>query len=257
MDAYQTKIFTAVILASALIGGILILFIILLIIQQRKNAKLYLSKITAEITTLENERQRVSADLHDELGPVLSAIKLKLSSVDVADQNDIIQLEESANLLDDIINRIRAISNDLMPLTLLRKGIVIATTDFINKLPRELELKITFSSDPLPELSKDQAINLFRIIQEIIHNTLKHAKATNLKISLHYQSKIISLITEDNGMGFNQKIANKENSGLGLRNILSRTEVLHGEMFINSNQGEGTKYVINIPVNDKSESYEN
>ena len=219
-----------------------------LIWQQRRNAKLYKSKILAEITTLENERQRVSADLHDELGPLLSAIKFKLSSIEIKNPEDEIQMQESNKYLDDIIIRMREISNDLMPSSLILKGIIIATTEFINKLPPAVGLKINFTHHNMPALHKQQDINLYRIIQEIIHNTIKHANASVLSIQLATENDMIVLSTKDNGKGFDYSYASKENMGLGLRSLLSRTDVLNGKLFVDSKPGEGTTYNIHIPL---------
>jgi len=247
MDAHQTSIYTAIIIAAVIIGSILIYFIVSLVLQQRRNAKLYKSKILAEITTLENERQRVSADLHDEVGPLLSAIKFKLSSIEIKSPEDEIQMQESNKYLDDIIIRMREISNNLMPSSLILKGITTATAEFISKLPSSVGLKINFTYSELPPLQKQQDINLYRIIQEIIHNTIKHAKATVLSIHLAAEANTIVLITRDNGKGFDYSYATKENMGLGLRSLLSRTDVLNGKLFVDSKPGEGTTYTIQIP----------
>ncbi|HMC99950.1 MAG TPA: histidine kinase, partial [Ferruginibacter sp.] len=176
MDAHQTQIFTAIIIAASLIGGILLLLVILLVRQQRRNAALYLSKIDAEMRTLENERQRVAVDLHDELGPILAAIKFKLSSINTPDSDDAIELEESHELLNDVINRLRGIANDLMPVALLKKGILVALTGFLDKMRSTVPVTIDLEHTELPILSPDYTITLFRIIQEIIHNTLKHSQ---------------------------------------------------------------------------------
>ena len=247
MDAHQTTIYTAIIIASAIIGSILIFFIISLIWQQRRNARLYKSKILAEITTLENERQRVSADLHDEIGPLLSAIKLKLSSIEIKHAEDEVQMQESNKYLDDIIARMREISNDLMPSSLIIKGLITATAEFINKLPDSTGLKINFTHKDLPPLRKEQEINLYRIIQEIIHNTIKHAKASVLNIDLVADGSGLVLSTEDNGKGFDYIYASRENMGLGLRSLLSRTDVLNGKLYVDSHPGKGTTYSIQIP----------
>ena len=105
MDAQQTKIYTAIIIAALVIGSILIYFIVSLIQQQRKNSRLFKEKIKAEITTLENERSRVSADLHDELGPLLFSVKFKLSGLETtAEDHDAV--EAATAYIDDIIQRI-------------------------------------------------------------------------------------------------------------------------------------------------------
>lgn len=161
MDAHQTTIFTAILLTSLIIGGILLFFIISLVRQQRRNNELYKAKILAEITTLENERTRVANDLHDELGPLLSAIKFKLSSIETHLPEDEIVMQETSEHIVDIIRRMREISNDLMPNTLIRKGLVFAIEEFIYKVsnavkPGEPEtvLKIIFNHKDIPNFPR-------------------------------------------------------------------------------------------------------
>jgi len=248
MDAQQTTLFTAILITTFFVGGILIYFIIILIRQQRRNARLYRSKILAEITTLENERARIANDLHDELGPLLSAIKFKLSSIEINNADDEIQMEESSKHLNDIIIRMREISNNLMPSSLLRKGLVVALDEFVRKMPASTGLQINFKHSNIPELGKEKTINTYRIVQEIVHNTIKHADASLLNIELKMENGKMILLTQDNGKGFDYAFATKENTGLGLRSLLSRTDIMNGNLYIESNKGEGAKYSIEIPV---------
>lgn len=254
MDPHQTKIYTAILLAAGIIGAILIFFIISLIRHQRRNNQLYKAKILAEITTLENERTRVANDLHDELGPLLSAIKFKLSSIETRLPEDEKIMQQTSDHIVDIIQRMREISNDLMPNTLVRKGLILALEEFIDKvsnipMPDGIPaLQILFKHQPIDELSKHTAINIYRIVQEITHNTIKHARATILTIDLSSKSNKLFLITEDNGQGFNYRNVSKEYAGLGLRNLLSRTEIMGGDMYIESQEGKGTIYNIEIPL---------
>jgi len=248
MDASQTKIYIAILITSFIVGSILLYFIISLVRQQRQNNKLYQLKIAAEITTLENERQRIAADLHDELGPVLSAIKFKLGSIDINDPEDIVQMDESCSYLDDIITRMREISNDLMPTALLNKGLVAAVNEFVSKLPSSTGLTVNFTCIYLPPLSKDHIINLYRVIQEIIHNTIKHAEAKNLTINLEASDSKLYLVTRDDGRGFDYHAATKAYAGLGLRNILSRTDMMNGQLYIDSKMGKGSIFTVEIPL---------
>jgi signal transduction histidine kinase len=248
MDAHQTKIYTAILIASAVIGSILIYFIVLLIRQQQHSNALYRAKILAEITTLENERRRVASDLHDDLGPLLSAIKFKLSSIDIADGEDEKQMEESVAYLDDIIIRLREISHDLMPTSLLHKGIVIAMAEFINKITPLSTLEIQFTHQDIPILDTAVAINLYRIMQEIVHNTLKHAHASVLNIELNMEGESLMLMTTDNGKGFDYTNVSLEHAGLGLRTIMSRTDIMNGKLYVNSQPNKGTSYTIQIPA---------
>jgi len=247
MDAQQTKIYTAILITAFVIGIILIYFIISLIQQQRKNSRLFKEKIRAEITTLENERSRVSADLHDDLGPLLFSVKFKLSGLETAAE-DKQSLDDATTYIDDIIQRIRDISNDLMPGTLIRKGPLFAIEEYIDGLSKNENLKIDFTHTDIPELDKAKAINIYRLIMEIIHNTLKHAKASFLEIDFRKQADQLVLTTQDNGVGFDYDAMKMNKGGLGLRSMLNRAEVMEGDMYVESAPGKGTKYIIEIPL---------
>ncbi len=247
MDANETKIYFTVIICSIIIGAILLFFIFSMIQQHRRNIALYKSKLEAEITTLENERLRVSADLHDELGPLLFTVKFKLSGIEAGPEDQ--QMLEQANThLDDIIQRIRDISNDLMPGTLLRKGVAFAIEEFVDNIIKTTALKINFTHNNIGELPKEKAINLYRIALEIIHNTLKHANATLLKMDLSAKDDKLILVSVDDGVGFNYAAKKTGDSGLGLRNLLNRTELMNGDLYVESTPEAGTKYQIEIPL---------
>lgn len=247
MDAKETKIYIAIIIATLVVGFILVYFIISLIQQQRKNSRLFKEKIKAEITTLENERSRVAADLHDELGPLLFSVKFKLSGLDTnAEDRD--SVEKATTYIDDIIQRIRDISNDLMPNTLIRKGVLYAIEEYIDSVSKSESLSITFTHSGIPELDKAKAINIYRLVLEIIHNTLKHASASLLNIDMKPESGQLILTTQDNGVGFDYEPMKQTNAGLGLRSMLNRVEVMEGDMYVESSPGNGTKYSIEIPL---------
>lgn len=247
MDAQQTKIYTAILITVVVIGIILIYFIISLIQQQKRNSRLFKEKIKAEITTLENERSRVSADLHDDLGPLLFSVKFKLSGLETTAE-DKESLEDATRYIDDIIQRIRDISNDLMPGTLIRKGPLYAIEEYIDGLSKNENLKINFAHTDIPELDKARAINIYRLIMEIIHNTLKHAKASLLEIDFRKKTDQLVLTTQDNGVGFDYDGMKMNKGGLGLRSMLNRAEVMEGDMYVESAPGKGTKYIIEIPL---------
>lgn len=249
MDPNQTKIYTAILIAAGVLGIIVVYFVINIIRQQRKHLGFQKEKIQAEITTLENERRRIASDLHDDLGPLLSAVKLQINSVEVPDAEDQELIERSSIYIDNILNRIREISNNLMPQALARKGLVIALQEFIDNLTLGHPFDIRFSSSGEIALAGDREIHLYRIILEVIHNALKHSQASTL--DLHIKNDNNSLVVEiaDNGSGFEYHLINKTGVGLGLKNIQSRVEMLKGDLYIDTQPGEGTKYRIAIPLN--------
>lgn len=248
MDSQETNIYNAVLITALVLGTIIGYFIISIIRQQRRNLELHRLNILAEITTLEKERARIAADLHDELGPILSAIKFKINSVDTPDEEDQYQLDKASAHIDDLIGRMRAIAANLMPNTLVRKGLVAALHEFINNITPSAT-HITLQHTELPEINQEKSINIYRIVQEIVHNTAKHAKASELQIEIMTRANNLILTTHDNGVGFDYHNKLKENSGLGLRNLKSRAEIMGGNVSIESRPAKGTSYIFEIPLN--------
>jgi signal transduction histidine kinase len=247
MDAKETTFYTTVLIVCIVLGIIITYFIISIIRQQRRSVRLYKQSIYTEITTLERERARMAADLHDEVGPILSAVKLRLNSLDIHNEIDVQEVKTTNEQIDGLLRRMREISFDLMPTSLIRKGLPAALNEFIEYCNKNNKLNIRFQYESV-SLSQQQAINLYRIIQEIIHNTIKHAKASEILIELRKDKDTIVLATKDNGVGFNYEAKSKESSGQGLRNLLSRTEIIGGKMFFDSGKGKGTTYIFEIPI---------
>ena len=248
MSPQEKDLYKFILIIAVVLGIIIAYFIFSIIRQQRRTLSLNQEKILAEIATLENERRRIASDLHDEIGPLLSAVKLQINSVESEDSDDKMLINKSSTQIDEIISKMREISNNLMPNTLVRKGLVSALDEFISTLNKTNQLKINFSADSDIKLNKEKEVNIYRMVQEIIHNTIKHARATELNIRLQTKDNDLILITEDNGIGFNFDSRLKENTGLGLRNLSSRTEVMGGTYHFYSQSGKGTKYVFELPL---------
>lgn len=248
MDAPETTIFTAILITSVVLAIVLGYFIITIIRQHRRSRELYRSKIQAEIITLEKERTRIAADLHDELGPMLLLVRYKINSIDITSAEDEEALNIANTKIDHAIQRIREISNDLLPEALLRRGIVVALQQSIDGLHKKNRCTIKLVSHGIPELEKEKAIDIYRIMQEVIHNTIRHARASELTILMTAKNGLMTIQTQDNGTGFDYLSQVKEYSGLGLRNLLSRIEILGGNMYLDTAPGKGTSYFFEIPV---------
>lgn len=248
MGSQEKVLFNAIIITAAVLGIIITFFIVSIIRQQRRNLELHRQNILAEITAMEKERTRIAADLHDDLGPLLSAIKFKIDSVDTVDEDDQVQLTGASSHIDDLIKRLREIASNLMPSVLLRKGLVAAVHQFIGNIDRN-QLEIIFNHPALPDVAQEKSINLYRIVQEVTHNTIKHARATHLVIDLTLKGETLILKTEDDGVGFDFGLNAKDNGGLGLRNLKSRAEIMGGHFNAESTPGKGTRYLFEIPLN--------
>ena len=253
MDTPETTIYHAILIIAVTIGSIILYLIISLIRHHRSRLKLYQSKINAEITTLEKERTRMAADLHDELGPILSAAKFKLATIHVKEEERCM-LSQVEDHIDTIIIRMREISKDLMPVTLIRKGPLFAIQEFLHSTLQSVQLDIQFYPCHVPDIPGAKGIHVYRIVQEIVHNTLKHARARHLKVYLHGTNNGLTLISEDDGNGFDLNQILREKTGRGLQNILSRTEILNGKMYLESMPGTGTRLMIEIPLPSPSKS---
>jgi signal transduction histidine kinase len=248
MDTSEKAFYTAFLIALAIIGSVLLFFLVSIIRQQKRFRLLARAKINAEITTLENERKRIASDLHDEIGPLLSAVKLQINHLetDHADQQKLV--EKSSLYIDEVIKKMREISNDLLPSILVRRGLAVAVEDFLQKLRTGTDTILESDFKLENRLPVETEVNLYRIIQEITHNTLKHAKAEKFRVELSQQGDLIRLATADNGVGFSDDVKMKTETGLGLLNLQSRAEVMGGEVFRQSAPGQGTKYIFEIPL---------
>jgi len=248
MHGQETSLLIAVILSSVIVFLIMVYFIITIIRHQRLNSKLYKEKLHIEITTLENERKRIAADLHDELGPVLSSVRLQLSCINSENPETDGIINDSKQHIDSILNKIREIANDLMPGVLLRKGLVPAVKEFSDAVNINAGgLKVQYYADPFELNDKDKEVHIYRMIKEIIHNVIKHAQAQNIDIKMEKKNNRLFITAADNGKGFDAPVVLGNGTGMGLSNLVSRVEMLKGNIHVDSRAGKGTRINIEIP----------
>src|ERR1051325_216225 len=126
MDSQEARIYTVILIISVTLGFIIAYFIVSIIRQQRRNMRLQKANILAEIAAMEKERMRIAADLHDDLGPILSVIQFQVDNVEGVQGEEKQQLIEASRHVDSLIGRVREIANNLMPSALHRKGLMTA-----------------------------------------------------------------------------------------------------------------------------------
>ncbi len=205
--------------------------------------------LTAVIKTEEKSRSRFSKDLHDGLGPLLSSAKMSLSVVERAkteqEKRDIVR--NTSYVIDEAIRSLREISNNLSPHILSDFGVARAVSNFINKSANIGGVKIQFNSNLAEKrYDMDLEVILYRVICELINNSLKHSACKKINIELHHTSSKISLEYSDDGVGFNPQTM--VDCGMGLSNISSRINYLNGDLTITSEQGEGMHASIHIDI---------
>jgi len=206
----------------------------------------------AVIEAEERERIRIAKDLHDGVGQLLSAAKLNLSSLEsklkINDPEQDSALKNAMSLVDDSVKEVRTVSHNMMPNTLLKLGLASAVKEFITKIQGMPNLKVNLEIVGMDNrLEQEKETVLYRVIQEIIANIIKHAKASELTLQLIRDEKELSIIIEDNGVGFDTSKINAF-EGIGLKNIISRIEFINGSVHFDSTLGRGTNVIVEVPV---------
>ncbi|MDP1844863.1 MAG: sensor histidine kinase [Sediminibacterium sp.] len=198
----------------------------------------------------ENERKRIALELHDGVGQMISVAKMNLSAIshdfDFLNNDQKLQFDKAISLVDQSCAEVRNVSHLMMPIASLKSGLSFAVKSFLDKINNN-NLSINLYTSGI-----DQSIDInietvvYRVLQEAVTNVVKHAKATQLDISIVFENNFLSATIEDNGIGFNlEDIAEKD--GIGLQNIKTRINFLQGTVEWDSIKGKGTVIVINIP----------
>lgn len=242
------SIFYTTVIIGLLLAVILVFFIISIVRYHKRYVRLQRERMHAEITIQENERRRIAGDLHDSLGPLLSSVKLQINSIEAGSEEDQVIIAKAGNYLDEIISGVREISHNLLPNTLERKGLTEAIREFISRIHARQSVHIDFYQPVKVDIQEQQQIHIFRMVQEIIQNTIKHSKAKNLQLAIGSENNEIVLLTKDDGDGFDVDKVRKNSMGLGLKSIESRVEILNGTLILQSAPGSGTTYFIKIPM---------
>ena len=213
-------------------------------LQQRISERRILNTI---LRTEEKERQRFSKDLHDGLGPLLSSAKMSISALSNMEDERSKEILRNANyVIDEAIRSLREISINLSPHILNDFGLSRAVSNFINKLPRS-SMRINYSTNLRTErFDMDIEVILYRVICELINNSLKHSGATQVTISLVYADEMLRLDYRDNGCGFD--VSAQERQGMGIVNIRCRIRSLKGNMTMKSTPGKGMATQIEIHI---------
>lgn len=205
----------------------------------------------AIIEAEEKERSRIAKDLHDGVGQMMSAARMNLSSfsnrLQLQNEDEKHSLSNIIQLVDESCKEVRAVSHNMMPQILLKSGLPEAVSELISKINTEV-LQVNFHAEGF-EQRPDGNIEtiLYRVIQECLNNTLKHAEAKHIDISMIKEPEAISITIEDDGKGFTFNKTDAE-EGIGLKNIQSRIRFLKGEVDFDTSPGNGTSIVIHVPL---------
>jgi signal transduction histidine kinase len=249
-----------------LMGGAAILLLLSLLsyrtykqkqkLQQQRISELetqqQLTATEAVLKGEEQERTRLAKDLHDGLGGMLSGIKYSMNSMKgnlIVTPENIQAFERSMDMLDSSIKEMRRVAHNMMPEALLKFGLDTALKDFCNDINQSGAIKINYQSIGMENTTVDQttAITIYRIVQELVNNIMKHAAAKSAIVQVTKSNGQLSVTVEDDGKGFDTVIL-QGTKGIGWTNIQSRIDFLKGTLDVNSKPGTGTSVHIEITV---------
>ncbi|WP_207492458.1 sensor histidine kinase [Aridibaculum aurantiacum] len=266
MIPLQSSVFTSTLLFGTL--GMLLLtiaLIVFIIFHQRRVIRFQLKMqqmeaeqqkvlLRASIKLQEEERQRIAADLHDDAGPLLATARLYLTE-NLVNQDKSQQLQSifsAKQIIDETIQLIRNISHSLMPPTLKNFGLESAVNDFFQKINGSGSLNVNCRfHDYKIRLRPEKELIVFRIIQELINNILKHSNSSFIHLTQHKGEENMLIRLHHDGRGLTQddfERLSKSNVGLGLKNIQSRLKVIHGDILYEEDTSQSFfKVTIDIP----------
>ena len=247
MDSQEARIYLAVAITVILLGIIIVYFTLSVIRQQRKNLELQKENAIAEINAMEKERARIANDLHDEIGPVLSVVKFQVDAIEDIDPEEKELLKQASESLDSLIGRMREVANNLMPSALHRKGLIPAIKEFVSKANSGGKTKVTFLEAGTIFTEGSKSINIYRIIQEIVNNCLKHADAKVLEINMTQKNGMITILCKDDGRGFDLDRIEESSTGIGLKSLRNRSQMMGGNMQVETKIGKGSAFLFEIP----------
>ena len=223
--------------------------------EKRFLEKVNLQKAQASqiVEAQEEERKRIAKDIHDGIGQMLTALKFNIESLDsskmVLTSEKVEILRE---LLKNLIKEVRTVTFNLTPPELSDYGIVATLNKLANRLSGLTEKKVFFENRTDFDGRFDSLVetNLYRVVQEAVNNALKYAKSNYILIALSHSSDILSIIIDDDGIGFDMEKVGKTNreSGMGLFFMKERISYINGRIFINSVKGKGTRITVNIKL---------
>ncbi len=206
-----------------------------------------LTAIDAMIEGQEKERQRIANDLHDDLGGLMATVKLHFNAL--KDKSTPELFDKTNNLIDEAYQKVRTVAHAKNSGVIAKQGLLKAVQHMADKISVANKIQIDVIDHGLDQrLENSLELTLFRVIQELVTNVLKHADASEVTIHLTNHEDSINIMVEDNGKGFNPSQITKSNTGMGISSIDKRIEHLDGKLTIESEINQGTTVIVDIPI---------
>ncbi len=210
--------------------------------------------LQTSIAIQEQERNRIAQDLHDAISAKLNVVSLTTHVLLIdktINEKQKTALEQILDITTNTLESARKIAHDLMPPILDKFGLKAALEELFEEFTANTSIDIEHNVEELAKLSKTNQLHLFRIIQELINNSIRHGKANELVIYMEQAPTGFMLHYQDNGVGFNVKEIKKK-PGIGIQNVKSRVKILNGNLTIESTPNSGSKFIIRCRYQEKS-----
>jgi signal transduction histidine kinase len=206
----------------------------------------------------EDERKRISRELHDETGQALMVIRLYLGMLESTaagrgSRSQKNKIRETVEVVDRTIEGIRRIIGRLSPLVLKELGLVAAIRKEAKDLAKNTGVRArVMVAEDVHRLDPEVEMVIYRVVQEALHNVAKHAHAKSVNIILNQDSKRVRLLVEDDGVGFSTKSSNSRGNSFGLAGIKERVHSIGGEVRVASSKDRGTRIEVSVPLSEAS-----
>lgn len=219
------------------------------LIKQREIQKRYEEEISkSRLEIHEQALQNISWEIHDNVGQLLSVAKIQINMLQLAvDGPQKEKINETGAVISKSLQELRDLAKSLNPDTIKNMGLIDSIQHDVDRFNRlkVLNASLNISGDPY-DLPPEKEIILFRILQEFSNNTLKHAKANELLISMNYRKNALEIVAKDNGYGFDSS-SEQQRNGIGLINMKSRAALINASFNLNSVIKQGTKLYLSCP----------
>lgn len=260
MPKQQEDILITIVVASVffiLIGSFLLLIVFVFLRRQRKNKeekeemknRFEQTLLKTQLEIQEQTFAYISQEIHDNIGQILSLARLNLNTFGNALADD--KFTQTDDLLGKAIKDLRDLSHNLQNNRIYDIGIIESLRQLLLSLEKTGRFHTSFyTSDNFHILDANTDIIIYRMIQEVINNIIKHAAATQINVTIANENENVVITISDNGIGFDTSLLNSEGSGIGLQNIMNRAKTINATVDVNSTPGNGT--IITLLIKPKS-----
>ncbi len=220
----------------------------LLLEKERMNIEFEQTLLKSQLEIQEHTFNEISREIHDNIGQVLSLVRINLNTLKAPEDGE--KLELMDDLMGKAISDLRNLSHSLDADHIRNNGWTSAVQKLLNDLQKSGKYKVSVSiEEELPAIGSDNPIILFRMIQEVVNNIIRHAEANSIWLNVKKETDKLEIAIKDNGKGFD---AGKNSTGVGLQNLKNRSKMINAGLLITSDPGYGTTVTISI----NTENYE-